>query len=327
MNNIIITGGCGFIASNFIEYILDKYSDIIVTNIDALTSVASIENTESFKDNPRYSFIQANILEKEKISPTINKGDTIIHFAAESHVDNSIKDATPFTTSNVLGTQILLDIAKEKQVKKFIYISTDEVYGSLNYEDPESKETDLLKPSSPYSASKAGGDLMCQAYARTHNVPIIIVRPSNNFGPRQFPEKIIPFFISKLLKGENVPLYGNGKNIRDWLYVKDTCKAVDLLRTKGEIGQIYNVGGENYLTNIALTKKLISSLNLSEDRIEYVKDRLGHDIRYAVNSDKIKALGFKTEHNFEEALQETITWYKNNLEYMQWNTWFLEMDT
>lgn len=317
MNNIIITGGCGFIASNFIEYILDKYSDIIVTNIDALTSVASIENTESFKDNPRYSFIQANILEKEKISPTINKGDTIIHFAAESHVDNSIKDATPFTTSNVLGTQILLDIAKEKQVKKFIYISTDEVYGSLNYEDPESKETDLLKPSSPYSASKAGGDLMCQAYARTHNVPIIIVRPSNNFGPRQFPEKIIPFFISKLLKGENVPLYGNGKNIRDWLYVKDTCKAVDLLRTKGEIGQIYNVGGENYLTNIALTKKLISSLNLSEDRIEYVKDRLGHDIRYAVNSDKIKALGFKTEHNFEEALQETITWYKNNLEYMQ----------
>jgi len=312
MTRIIVTGGCGFIGSNFLHHMVEKYPNYIFVNIDKLTYSGNLENVKELEGKQNYSFVQEDIINKEKISKIIQEGDIIVNFAAESHVDNSIFNSEIFVKTNVLGTQNLLDIAREKKVKLFIQISTDEVYGSLNFYDNPSLEEDKLNPSSPYSSSKAAAEMFCLSNIRTFNQPIIITRSSNNFGPKQFTEKIIPLFVTNLIEGKRVPLYGEGKNIRDWIYVLDNCEAIDFLIHKGIPGNIYNIGGDNEIQNIDLVKKILSGMNKEEFYIDYVKDRLGHDLRYGLNCSKIKNLGWRPRFNFNDALKETINWYENN---------------
>ncbi len=317
MTKILVTGGAGFIGSNFIKYMLEKYPDYEIVNLDALTYCGNLENLEDIEDNPNYSFVKGNICDEGLVDVVVSNVDYIVNFAAESHVDRSIEDPQIFIKSNIIGTQVLLDAAYKYQVKKFLQVSTDEVYGSLG---PEGyfTETTPLQANSPYSASKAGADLMVRAYGETFDLPINITRCSNNYGPYQFPEKLIPLMISNALEDKELPVYGDGKNIRDWLHVYDHCSAIDLVLHEGKLGEVYNIGGHNEKQNIEIVKLILKELDKPESLIKFVKDRLGHDRRYAIDSTKItEELGWKPKYTFETGIVETIHWYLDNQDWME----------
>ncbi len=308
MKTILVTGGCGFIMSNLIRLLLKK--DYKIINLDALTYAGRMENTEDFKDNKNYQFVKGNICDKTVVEELVKKSDIVVNGAAETHVDRSIIDAGSFVLTDVFGTYTLLEACRKFGIEKFVHISTDEVYGSRKKGSFE--ENDKLEPNSPYSASKAGADLLVRAYQVTHKLPIVITRSSNNYGPFQYPEKIIPLFITNLLLGKKVPLYGDGLNVRDWLYVMDNCRAIELIITKGKTGEIYNIASGQELTNLELTKKLLKMLGKDENDIEFVQDRKGHDFRYSIDTEKIRKLGWSTETAIDNGLKETVDWYKNN---------------
>lgn len=309
--NILITGGAGFIGSNFIHYIINKYPEYNIVNLDKLTYAANLDNLKSIKGN--YTFVKGDILDYDLVSKIVkeNNIDLIVHFAAESHVDRSIEGPEVFLQTNIFGTANLLKVALENNKIRFHHISTDEVFGSLGETGLFNEDTSY-DPRSPYSASKASSDHLVRAYYHTYGLPITISNCSNNYGPYQYKEKLIPLFITNLLDNKKVPLYGDGKNIRDWIYVKDHCRAIDLIIHKGEIGETYTVGGDSEKTNQEITRVLLNKLNLKEDMIEYVQDRPGHDFRYAIDSSKIKKeLGYEIETSFENGIDKTIEFYKN----------------
>ncbi|MCY9517648.1 dTDP-glucose 4,6-dehydratase [Paenibacillus apiarius] len=310
---LLVTGGAGFIGSNFVIYMLNRYPDYKIVNVDALTYAGNLENLTDIQDNPNYRFVRADIADVQAMVQLFSEGvDVVVNFAAESHVDRSILEPEIFVKTNVLGTQVLLDAAKKHGVTKFVQVSTDEVYGSLG-ETGLFSETTPLTPNSPYSASKAGGDLLVRAYHETFGLPVNITRCSNNYGPYQFPEKLIPLMIANALNDKQLPIYGDGLNIRDWLYVEDHCSAIDLVIHKGSNGEIYNVGGNNERTNIHIVRTILEQLGKPESLIKYVEDRLGHDRRYGIDATKITAeLGWKPKHTFETGIEETISWYLNN---------------
>lgn len=317
---LLVTGGAGFIGSNFILYWLKKYPQDKIVNLDKLTYAGNLENLKSVENNPNYKFVQGDICDAQLVNSQIinNQIDTIIHFAAESHVDRSILDPAPFIKTNVEGTQVLLDAALKNKVKKFHHISTDEVFGSLPLDSKEKfDEHTCYDPRSPYSASKAASDHLVRAYFTTYNLPITISNCSNNFGPYQFPEKLISLAITNILEGKKVPVYGTGSNVRDWLYVVDHCQAIDLILTKGKVGETYFVGNlMTDISNLDLVKKILAIIGKDESSIEFVKDRLGHDQRYAIDWSKIeKELGWKPKHPFEESLKLTIDWYTKNQDW------------
>ena len=315
MTNILVTGGAGFIGSNFVRYMVNKYSDYHIINLDALTYCGNLENLKDIEDKDNYTFCKGDIRDKSVVDDLVKKSDYVINFAAESHVDRSITDPEIFIKSNVLGTQVLLNAAKEYGVEKYIQISTDEVYGTLG-STGFFTETTSLQPNSPYSASKAGGDLITRAYFETFDLPINITRCSNNYGPYQFPEKLIPLMISNALEDIKLPIYGDGKNIRDWLHVKDHCTAIDLVLHQGKVGEVYNIGGNNEKQNIEIVKLILDELNKDESLIEFVTDRLGHDRRYAIDSSKIQnELGWSPHYTFEVGIKETIRWYLDNQDW------------
>lgn len=317
MKTMLVTGGAGFIGSCFIRHILKKYPDYKVINLDALTYCGNLENLDDIKENPNYEFVHGNICDKNLVRNLVKKCDYVINFAAESHVDNSIKCPEIFVETNVQGTLNLLQACKELGIERFLQISTDEVYGSLG-ETGYFYETTPLQPNSPYSASKASADLLVRAYFETYGLPVLNTRCSNNYGPYQYPEKLIPFFISRLLKGEKVPVYGDGLNVRDWLYVYDHCEAIDVVLHKGKIGEIYNIGGHNEKTNLEITHLILDEMNKDEHSIEYVQDRLGHDRRYAIANDKITSeLGWKPSVTFEQGIKLTIAWYLENQDWIK----------
>lgn len=310
---LLITGGAGFIGSNFVIYMLNKYPDYKIVNVDALTYAGNLENLSEIQDNPNYSFVKADIADSQAMEKLFSEGvDVVVNFAAESHVDRSILDPEIFVKTNVLGTQVLLDAAKKHGVTKFVQVSTDEVYGSLG-ETGLFSETTPLAPNSPYSASKAGGDLLVRAYHETFGLPVNITRCSNNYGPYQFPEKLIPLMIANALNDKQLPIYGDGLNVRDWLFVEDHCSAIDLVIHKGRDGEVYNIGGNNERTNIHIVRTILEQLGKPDSLIKYVEDRLGHDRRYGIDATKITTeLGWKPKHTFETGIKETIEWYLNN---------------
>lgn len=315
--NILVTGGAGFIGSCFVRHILKKYPGYKIINLDALTYCGNIENLDDVKDNPNYKFVHGNICDSKIVRELTSQVDCIVNFAAESHVDNSIKHPEIFVETNVGGTLNLLQAAKEFKVERYLQVSTDEVYGTLG-KTGYFYETTPLAPNSPYSASKAGADMLVRAYHETYKLPTLNTRCSNNYGPYQFPEKLIPFFISLLLKGEKVPVYGDGLNVRDWLYVYDHCEAIDAVLHKGRVGEVYNIGGHNEKTNIEITKLILNAMGRDESSIKYVEDRLGHDRRYAISNDKITSeLGWSPSLTFEEGIKITIDWYLNNPEWIK----------
>lgn len=309
---LLITGGLGFIGSNFIRYILKKYSDYEIINLDKMTYAANPENLRDIENDSRYKFVKGDICDRELVNDLISKEkpDAIINFAAETHVDRSILDPDAFIKTDIFGTHTLLEAVRKYKIERYVQISTDEVYGSI--EKGLFTEESNLKPNSPYSASKAGGDLLVRAYSKTYNLPVLITRSSNNYGPYQYPEKLIPLFITNLIEGKKVPLYGDGLAVRDWLYVLDNCAGIDTVLHKGKIGEIYNIGADNEKTNKEITEIILKELGKDENSIEHVKDRPGHDRRYALDSTKLKELDWKPEYNFEQAMKETIDWYKNN---------------
>lgn len=312
---ILVTGGAGFIGGNFVQYMVNKYPHYDIYNLDLLTYAGDLLKHKIIEGKSNYHFVKADITDYRDIVSLFKKErfDYIIHFAAESHVDRSITDPNIFIKTNVLGTQVLLEASKQYQVKKFIHVSTDEVYGELDYDlNTFFTEETPLQPNSPYSASKASSDLLVRAYHQTYGLPMNIIRCSNNYGPYQYPEKLIPLAILRLLNNETVPVYGEGKNIRDWLHVFDHCMAIDLILHKGVNGEIYNVGGHNERTNIEVVRKIINELGRSEELIEFVEDRLGHDKRYAVDPSKLQQLGWKPKYTFEKGLVQTIDWYIQN---------------
>ena len=320
--HVFVTGGLGFIGSNFIKLLLEEEKDFFITNIDAETYAAGLDNLKAIESKKNYQYFKGNIQNYDFIETLLKKysPDLIINFAAETHVDRSIHAAQPFVETNIIGTHVLLETALRQNVSKYIQISTDEVYGSINPPD-KFKEDSPIKPNSPYSASKAAADHLVRAYNKTYGLNTITIRCSNNFGPYQFPEKVIPYFISLALEGKQVPVYGDGLNVRDWIFVKDFCTAILAVLKKGKTGEVYNVGGNCELTNLALTKKILQKLGRAEDLLEFVKDRLGHDRRYAMDNTKISSeLGWKKKYNFEEALDETIKWYRNNPEWIKKKT-------
>jgi dTDP-glucose 4,6-dehydratase len=306
---VLVTGGAGFIGSTFVDMAMtDQFSEISsVIVLDKLTYAGKMTNLSKVADNPNFKFVQGDICDVELVNDLATKVDAIINFAAESHVDRSIENSSEFIRTNVLGTQVLLDAAKNHKVQKFVQISTDEVYGSI----PEGSwdENEPLLPNSPYSASKAAADLLVRSYFVTHGLNVNITRCSNNFGPNQDPEKLIPNFILRLIQGKKVPVYGDGLNVRDWVFVEDHCKGIYLILTKGVSGEIYNIGGGTELTNLSLTKKLLQLTGKDELSIEYVQDRLAHDRRYSVNCRKIQELGYRSSENFINNLEATVTWY------------------
>ncbi|GAW31241.1 dTDP-glucose 4,6-dehydratase [Carboxydocella sp. JDF658] len=314
---ILVTGGAGFIGSNFIRYMLKKYPEVRIVNLDKLTYAGNLENLRDIEDNPNYRFVKGDIADPVVVDQLAAEVDYIVNFAAESHVDRSIEDPSIFIKTNVMGTQVLLDAAKKHGIEKYLQISTDEVYGSLGPTGYFTEETPLA-PNSPYSASKAGADLLVRAYHETYGLPTLITRCSNNYGPYQYPEKLIPFFIKRALADEYLPVYGDGMNIRDWLHVEDHCRAIDLVLQKGRIGEVYNIGGNNERTNIEITRLILQELNKPESLIKFVQDRLGHDRRYAIDASKIKTeLGWQPEYTFEQGIKETIKWYLENRKWWE----------
>ncbi len=319
---ILVTGGAGFIGGNFVQYMVNEYPEDMIINLDNLTYAGNLETLKSVEDKPNYKFIKGDIADREFIFDLFEKErpDVVINFAAESHVDRSIEDPEIFVRTNVLGTTTLLDASKTYGVKRYHQVSTDEVYGDLPLDRPDlffTEETPL-HTSSPYSSSKAAADLFVQAYHRTYGLPTTISRCSNNYGPYQFPEKLIPLMISRALADESLPVYGNGANVRDWLHVLDHCKAIDLIIRKGKEGEVYNVGGHNERTNLEVVKTILEALGKPETLISYVEDRKGHDRRYAIDPEKIETeLGWKPEYNFDTGIRQTIDWYLNNKDWWE----------
>lgn len=317
MTTILVTGGAGFIGNCFIRHMLQKYSNYKIINLDALTYAGNLENLYDVKDNPNYEFVNGDICDKDLVTQIVSGVDMIVNFAAETHVDRSITGPEIFIETNIKGTMTLLQAAKEFNIERYLQVSTDEVYGTLG-DTGYFTETTSIAPNSPYSASKAGADMLVRAYYETYKVPTLITRCSNNYGPYQYPEKLIPFFISRLLRGEKVPVYGDGLNVRDWLYVYDHCAAIDAVLHKGRVGEVYNIGGHNEKTNLEITHLILDAMNKDESSIEYVQDRLGHDRRYAISNDKITSeLGWKPSVTFEEGILLTIDWYLNNKSWME----------
>lgn len=307
---ILVTGGAGFIGSNFIRYSLEKYPDYEIINLDKLTYAGNLENLRDIENDPRYSFVKGDICDAALIDKLAPQVDAIINFAAESHVDRSIDDPRSFVVTDILGAQTILEAVKKHKVERFLHISTDEVYGSI--EKGSFKETAPLSPNSPYAASKAGADLICRSYFKTYGTPVLITRSSNNFGPYQYPEKLVSFFTTNAIDGRSLLLYGDGLNIRDWIYVLDNCEGIDVVFHTGDIGEIYNIGGGNEVTNIDIARQIIARTGMLEDSITFVDDRPGHDRRYSLDSSKTMALGWQPRHDFKNALAETIDWYKEN---------------
>jgi len=317
---VLVTGGAGFIGGNFVQYMVDKYPNYDIYNLDLLTYAGDLVKHQSIEGKDNYHFIKADIADRDTIISLFEqkKFDYVVHFAAESHVDRSITDPGVFIRTNVLGTHVLLEAAKQVHTKKFVHVSTDEVYGELDY-DPTTffTEETSLEPNSPYSASKASSDFLARSYHETFGLPVNITRCSNNYGPYHFPEKLIPLTISRVLNDEKVPVYGDGKNIRDWLHVYDHCTAIDLILHEAESGEVYNIGGHNERTNLEVVKTIIKALNKSEDLIEFVEDRLGHDKRYAIDPTKLEKLGWKPEYTFDTGIEQTINWYLDNKEWWE----------
>lgn len=314
MRNLLVTGGAGFIGSNFVHYMLKKYPEYKIINLDLLTYAGNIHNLDDIKDNSQHTFVQGNITNRELVAHLIDEFeiDTIVNFAAESHVDRSILHPEVFVETNVQGTLALLHVAKQKNVEKYLQVSTDEVYGTLGA-DGYFTETSPLSPNSPYSASKASADMLVRAYYETYGLNVNITRCSNNYGPYQFPEKLIPLMTSNGMDGKKLPIYGDGNNIRDWLHVYDHCQAIDLVLHQGKKGEVYNVGGHNERTNNEIVHLIVEKLGLTEDAIQYVADRLGHDKRYAIDPTKLETeLGWQPKYTFDTGIEETVNWYLNN---------------
>ncbi len=312
--NILVTGGAGFIGSNFVRYMLKQHGEIAIINLDALTYVGNLENLDDVNSDPRYTFVKGDIRNREDLETLFSSKpiDAVVHMAAESHVDRSIVGAGIFVETNVLGTQILLEVAKTHGVKRFVHVSTDEVYGSLG-ETGKFTESAPLHPNSPYAASKAGSDLLALAYQHTFGFPVVVTRCSNNYGPYQFPEKLIPLMIMNALQDKQLPVYGDGLNVRDWLYVEDHCAAIDAVLQQGVPGEVYNIGGNNEWKNIDIVKLILKKLDKPDKLVSFVKDRPGHDRRYAIDASKMnETLGWKPAHTFEKGISDTIDWYLNN---------------
>jgi len=310
---LLITGGAGFIGSNFVRYVLSKYFEYQVVNLDLLTYAGNLENLKDVEKNPNYKFVKGDIADKKLVDKLVKDIDIIINFAAESHVDRSILDSAAFIHTNIVGTHNLLEAAKNNGGKRFHHVSTDEVYGHLGPKNPPFNEKTPYAPRSPYSASKAAADHLVMAYFHTHDLPVTISNCSNNYGPYQFPEKLHGLFITNLIEGKKVPVYGDGMQIRDWLYVEDHCEAIDFVIHKGKIGETYCIGGDCEKPNIEITRKILALLGKGEEMIEYVKDRPGHDRRYAMDFSKIKnELGWQPRMSFEEGMKKTVEWYKEN---------------
>lgn len=310
---ILVTGGAGFIGSNYIHYMLDTYDDVHITNLDALTYAGNPANLAACADDARYTFVQGDICDADVVEPLVADADVVVHFAAESHVDRSIADSSAFVRTNVFGTLTLLEAAKKHGNKRFHHVSTDEVYGSLGKDDSAFNEATPYDPRSPYSASKASSDHLVRAYFHTHNLPITISNCSNNYGPYQFPEKLIPLFVTNLIDGKKVPIYGTGENIRDWLHVVDHCRAIDAVVRDGVIGETYCVGGNAERTNMQITQIILDAFGAGDEMIAYVEDRKGHDKRYAIDNTKITTqLGWAPTVTFEQGIAETIQWYRDN---------------
>ena len=315
--NLLVTGGAGFIGSNFVRHILESYPDKKIVNLDLLTYAGNIHNLDHLKDNPNHLFVEGNITDRLLVPELIKEHDidAIVNFAAESHVDRSIENPGIFIETNVQGTLNLLEAARSCGVERYLQVSTDEVYGSLGESGYFTEDTPLA-PNSPYSASKAGADLLVRSYHETYGLNVNITRCSNNYGPYHFPEKLIPLMITNGLDGEDLPIYGNGKNIRDWLHVTDHCAAIDLVLHKGKSGEVYNVGGHNERTNNEIVETITDYLKIPKSRIKYVKDRLGHDLRYAIDPTKLETeLGWKPKYTFDTGIVETIQWYLNHEEW------------
>lgn len=312
--SLLVTGGAGFIGANFIRYWLAKHHQDKIINFDKLTYAGNLENLVDCQSNQNYKFVKGDICDSKAVSKVMEGVDVVVHFAAESHVDRSILNPAPFVLTNVVGTQILLTAALNSKVKRFHHISTDEVWGTLELDSPEKfTEKTPYNPQSPYAASKAAADHLVRAYYHTYSLPVTISNCSNNFGPFQFPEKIIPLGITNVLEGKKIPIYGDGRNIRDWIYVEDHCAGIDLVLEKGELGQTYVISAESEISNLDLAKKILKILGKDESWIEFVKDRPGHDRRYAINPEKIKKeLGFKPKFQFDDALKTTVKWYIKN---------------
>lgn len=305
----LVTGGAGFIGSNFVRGLLEADPEALVINLDLLTYAGVRATVDELDRWPNHRFVQGDIRDSTTVDELMTGVEVVIHFAAESHVDRSIEGPGPFVSTNVLGTAVLLEAARRHEVNRFIHVSTDEVYGSV--ETGFAPEASPLDPTSPYSASKAGSDLIALSYHHTFGCPVVVTRCTNNYGPYQFPEKIIPLFVTNLLDGERVPLYGNGRNERDWLHVSDHCSALRVVLEAGEPGEIYNIGADNQLANLDLTHRILDHFGLDESYIDRVPDRLGHDFRYAVDSSKIRSLGWAPAENFDERLEHTIAWYRS----------------
>ena len=315
MEKILVTGGAGFIGSNFIRYMLQEHPYHII-NLDALTYCGNLENLRGVEDDPRYTFVRGSITDRKLVDGIIKDVDAVINFAAESHVDRSIEDPEIFIRTNILGTQTLLEASRKHGVERFIQISTDEVYGSA--EKGYFTEETPLAPNSPYSASKASADLMVRAYHRTYGLPVNITRCSNNYGPYQFPEKLIPLMITNALENKPLPVYGDGMNVRDWIHVLDHCRAVDLVLHRGRVGEVYNIGGNSERRNIEIVELIVRELGRDESLIRFVEDRPGHDRRYAIDASKIRnELGWKPLYSFEEGIRETIRWYIDNRDWWE----------
>jgi len=315
MKQVLVTGGMGFIGSHFIRLALNKHVDWHIINLDKLTYAGNPKNLSDLEGNERYEFVQGDICDEKLVEELISRTDIVVHFAAESHVDRSIDSAHDFVQTNVQGTRTLLDAVRKADCELFFHVSTDEVYGSIK--NGSFSENSPIQPNSPYAASKASSDLLVLAYAETYKFPVIISRCGNNYGPNQFPEKVIPLFVTNLIEEKKVPLYGEGLNVRDWIYVEDHCLGIDLLIEKGIRGEVYNIGTSDELRNIDLTQKILKLFNLDDSWIERVEDRLGHDFRYSLDFSKIEKLGFKPTCSFEEGINKTIGWYKDNDDWWQ----------
>ncbi len=309
---ILVTGGAGFIGSNFIKFILKKYPNYKIINLDALTYCGNLKNLSEVENNSNYEFVYGDICDKKLVNALVKKVDWVVNFAAHSHVDNSIKSPEPFIKTNIEGVFNLLEASKEHNIEKFLQISTDEVYGSI--EKGSFDENSPLNPSSPYSASKAGADMLVLSYFKTFNLRTLITRCSNNYGPNQYPEKLIPLCILNILKNKNVTLYGNGLNIRNWIYVDDHVNALDKVLHKGKIGEIYNIASDNYKTNLEVIYLILDYMKKDKNFIEFIKDRPGHDMRYSVTCDKIKKLDWQPEITFEKGIKSTVEWYLRNFD-------------
>ena len=311
MVNVLVTGGAGFIGSNFVRYALARHADWHITTLDKLTYAGRMENLAGVLDSPRHTFVKGDVADPGVVAPLVKSAEMVVHFAAETHVDRSLMSAGEFITTDVFGTFVLLESAREApELRRFVQISTDEVYGSVA--EGASRETDELRPRNPYSASKAGADRLAYSYWATYEVPVIITRASNNYGPYHFPEKVIPLFITNAIEDIPLPLYGDGLQERDWLHVLDHCRAIDLLLHAGTVGEVYNVGGGNHVKNLDLTRKILELVGKPESLIQSVADRPGHDRRYSLDTTKLRALGWRPEVAFDDGLRDTVAWYRRN---------------